>query len=112
MELQTAMRCLSDGEETGEFLDVDGRKYFRVISNPMLANSDGDGINDLDEVSYGTDPFNPDTDFDGIPDNVDSEPLIPQTASPEPDALEIGRAIIVGAVFGETGIEDGGMNWL
>jgi len=43
---------------------------------------------------------------------VDPEPLIPQTATPEAGALEIGRAIILGAVFGETGIEGGGMNWL
>ena len=32
-------------------------------------DSDGDGLSDADEVNvYGTDPFDPDTDDDGMPD--------------------------------------------
>ncbi len=78
----------------------------------MLVDSDSDSIDDPDEIALGINPLNPDTDFDGIPDNVDPEPLIPQTATPELSALEIGRAIILGAVFGEAGIEGGSFNWL
>ncbi|KCZ72848.1 hypothetical protein ANME2D_01283 [Candidatus Methanoperedens nitroreducens] len=103
---------LSDGEEAGVLVEVDGKKYFKINSKPTLVDSDGDGIDDPDEIALGINPLNSDTDFDGIPDNVDPEPLIPQTATPEAGALEIGRAIILGAVFGETGIEGGGMNWL
>jgi len=30
----------------------------------------------------------------------------------DPSILEIGRAIVIGAVFGETGIEGGSASWL
>ena len=46
-----------------------------IVFAPVLAvaqtpgDSDGDGLYDYDEVViYGTDPFNPDTDWDGMPD--------------------------------------------
>ncbi|NPE30583.1 hypothetical protein HNV12_22040 [Methanococcoides sp. SA1] len=38
--------------------------------------------------------------------------MIPATTTPEPGVLEIGRAIVLGAVFGETGIEGGSASWL
>jgi hypothetical protein len=37
------------------------------VSNPLW-DSDGDGLTDVDEEKYGTDPDNPDTDGDGISD--------------------------------------------
>ena len=37
-------------------------------------DSDGDGISNIKEIAEGTDPFNPDTDGDGIVDASDSEP--------------------------------------
>ena len=58
------------------------------------------------EFEYGTDPFNPDTDGDGLRDGADPDPLTPQ-ASGEIDLAQIGRAIILGATFGETGLPDG-----
>lgn len=103
---------LSDGVEAGGIIEVQGRTFFNVISNPMLEDGDNDGIDDLSELSLGIDPFNPDTDFDGINDNIDPEPLIPRTVSPEPGKFEIGRDIITGVIFGETGIEGGSANWL
>lgn len=39
-----------------------------VISSPGYTDYDGDGLNDLAELEYGTDPMNPDTDGDGIDD--------------------------------------------
>ena len=44
------------------------------------SDSDGDGVNDINEQINGTDPTNPDTDGDGILDGEDSE-----TVNPNPD---------------------------
>ncbi|WP_292464247.1 RICIN domain-containing protein [Methanolobus sp.] len=40
-------------------------------------DSDLDGLSNIAEYRIGTDPFNPDTDGDGIIDSLDPEPLIP-----------------------------------
>lgn len=47
-------------------------------------DSDGDGMLDVDEAIYGTDPFNPDTDQDGLGDREEvqvygTDPLDPDT---------------------------------
>lgn len=51
----------------------------RFGTNPLLPDTDGDGLDDLAEYSAynfrGTDPVNPDTDGDGIPDGQDHQPL-------------------------------------
>jgi hypothetical protein len=39
------------------------------------ADTDNDALNDSDELAAGTDPFNPDTDGDTVPDGVDDDPL-------------------------------------
>jgi len=53
----------------------------RFGSSPALADTDGDGLSDLEEYSAGnfrgTNPLNPDTDGDGLPDDVDPRPLYP-----------------------------------
>ena len=48
---------------------------YRVLSDPTSEDQDGDGVTDSDEKAKGTDPSNPDTDRDGIPDGVDVHPL-------------------------------------
>jgi hypothetical protein len=50
---------------------------YPVISDPISADGDGDGVNDFDEKVKGTDPSKVDTDQDGIPDGVDLHPLWP-----------------------------------
>ena len=49
------------------------------LSNAELASidSDGDGLSDLLEKEFGTNPNNVDSDGDGISDNVDALPLNP-----------------------------------
>jgi hypothetical protein len=44
-----------------------------MADDPRITmHSDSDGIVDFDEVErFGTDPFNPDSDFDGVPDKED-----------------------------------------
>ena len=54
--------------------------FFRIGSVPVtggnsLSDSDGDGIDNATEISNGTDPANPDSDGDGIPDGEDADPL-------------------------------------
>lgn len=49
-----------------------------VIVRDGSGDEDGDGLSDLDEVMVtGTDPCNPDTDGDGVTDDVDPDPLDP-----------------------------------
>ncbi|MDF1523615.1 MAG: Ig-like domain-containing protein, partial [Trueperaceae bacterium] len=64
---------LSDAaEQAGWFVTVrnaDGStRRYEVTSDPTLADTDGDGLNDLDERIYITDPRSSDTDGDGIDD--------------------------------------------
>ena len=41
-------------------------------TDPNLADFDGDGVSNIDELEiYHTDPFDPDTDHDGIPDGAE-----------------------------------------
>jgi len=51
-------------------------------------------------------------DNDNIIDGIDPYPLIHVGVESEPGVLEIGREIILGAVFGETGISGGSLNWM
>ena len=55
--------------------DVDGDG---VIVRDGSGDEDGDGLTDFAEACLlGTDPCNPDTDGDGVPDGVDPDPLDP-----------------------------------
>ena len=47
----------------------------------LRKDSDGDGLTDIEETRLRTDPFNGDTDNDGIPDNLDLNPRcnVPRT---------------------------------
>ncbi len=45
---------------------------YTTRSNPRFSDLDGDGVTDMQEMLDHTDPFEFDTDFDGIPDNEDT----------------------------------------
>lgn len=55
------------------------RKYAdstgRVFTDPLLADTDFDGISDRDEILQGTDPTHPSTDLDNDPDLTDAFPF-------------------------------------
>ncbi len=59
----------SDGDGVIDIYDVD--------SNDIYSDSDGDGLSDILERTNGTDPLDPDTDDDGILDDVDTETINP-----------------------------------
>jgi hypothetical protein len=95
---------VSDADERGQYVmtgpnfiyDPDGDGHSSFSDNcPDIANADqadldgdtegdacdddidGDTLSNADEILLGTDPNNPDTDGDGIPDNTDPDPLGP-----------------------------------
>ncbi len=67
--------------------ETDASKHFLRLRltniptvDPELADFDGDGISNIDEVqTYHTDPFDSDTDHDGTSDGMDTAPLDPET---------------------------------
>ena len=62
---------------------------------PTGSDSDGDGIDDAEELLRGTDPYLADTDGDGVNDGVDAYPLDPAASSlPSPTGTDtIGPVI-------------------
>ena len=59
----------------------------------LSKDSDGDGLTDIVEAKFRTDPKNADTDGDGIPDNLD---LNPRFASQRTDKSVIYEAVLNG----------------
>ncbi len=54
-------------------------------TDPDNPDTDGDGVPDGEEVEDGTNPRNPDTDGDGVPDGQDEFPLDPTRGNPDSD---------------------------
>ncbi len=59
----------------------DGQEVNTYKTDPNAPDSDKDGVKDGDEVSRGMNPLNPDTDGDGVPDAQDLAPLATPTAT-------------------------------
>lgn len=71
----------------------DGDELLIYGTDPLRRDTDGDFITDGDEINvYKTDPRLVDTDGDGIPDGTEltqsSDPLVPETPTPGPTATE------------------------
>ena len=63
--------------------------------SPNLLDNDGDSITNADELLAGTNPFRPDTDGDGVPDNVDVFPHDPAMSSLPSNPLDATPPIIM-----------------
>jgi subtilisin family serine protease len=84
----------TDGDKLGNVCDSDNDNdnlsdmfELSIGTNPLLADTDGDGLSDYAEVCYDVDcsqytpgqdlnPLSSDTDRDGIPDGSDPNPLV------------------------------------
>ena len=80
---------LPDGVETGTGVNLGETDRG---TDPLLADSDDDRLNDSEEITAGTDPSNPDTDGDGAVDGSEisqgTDPLDP-TSTPDFSASQI-----------------------
>jgi len=70
----------TDADGLGDWTEVD-MAMGTGCPDPLNPDSDGDMLSDGEEVSLGTDPCNCDTDGDGIPDNLDPFPTDPSGTS-------------------------------
>ncbi|MBK8258118.1 MAG: choice-of-anchor L domain-containing protein [Polyangiaceae bacterium] len=96
---------LDDGDEVGPNVvvpldanddgEIDALDPCYPNPNSLACDQDGDGLTDPGEILVGTDPGNPDTDGDGIPDGAETgSPNFPLDSDFDgvPDALESSTA--------------------
>jgi len=75
--LSTGEYIIDSSYATGEKkvfvdFDTDGDR----VGNKEDSDDDNDGLSDVDEIALGTNPLRADSDGDGINDNVDENPLV------------------------------------
>jgi hypothetical protein len=75
---------LDDGVEAGS----PPNSTFHRGGSPLLKDTDGDGLSDPDELTFGTDPWVPDTDRDLVPDSEDVKRLKDTDNDGLPDVIE------------------------
>src|SRR5690606_7645493 len=64
--------------------------------DPQPLDSDNVGLSDQDEANLGTDPNNPDTDGDGMPDGQDPDPLNAPAVDSDGDGIDDATEIANG----------------
>ena len=86
---------LSDGEEAGNVMyteeDADGNvlAYYIMLTDPSQGDTDGDGVDDLDEMIMKTLPWCYDTDGDGLSDGEElALGYDPVDANPDGDTYD------------------------
>jgi predicted outer membrane repeat protein len=98
----------NDGVSALEEYLIDG-------TNPRLADTDGDGLNDGAEKQAGTNPLAPDTDGDGIPDGwevangFDPKAAADAAADPDNDGLTTLREYQLGTNAKQSDTDGDGM---
>ncbi len=84
---------LNDEETAGwnvTYTDANGTHTIAVTSDPLLTDTDLDGLSDFDERAIGSNPSDPDTDDDGLSDFDDPNPLhFDADGDGLPDGIEI-----------------------
>ena len=105
-EWETSYGLNTEKDDSQEDLDGDGltnEREYELGTKPNVADTDGDGISDGDEVNgtktgYDTDPLKEDTDDDGTPDGSDGQPLDDSTTEKDESAGEPEVAVDTVAV--------------
>ena len=87
------------GSGTGSSVPVDGTMSADADGN----DADGDGLTNAEEIAAGTDPNNPDSDGDGVPDGLDGWPLDPDLHPPRLPAASYAL-IDLGPARSDTGL--------
>lgn len=90
---------LSDGEEVRGWDIVVRSAVRRVTSDPCVADTDGDGLQDHDEKRLLTDPRMADTDNDGVRDGNDADPLFDLALGFSNFTFEVANRTSVRLVF-------------
>lgn len=82
---------------TSRTKDNQGHTRFSApIGFTVVPDTDGDGINDFEEIVRGTNPTAIDTDGDGVSDALDAFPLDPtRSAVPSPDPFDTTPPVII-----------------
>jgi len=73
---------LPEKRDTDEDQIDDYEEVYEYKTDPLRADTDGDGIRDGNELAQGLDPLNEDTDGDGLVDARDPHPGQASTATP------------------------------
>ena len=82
----------------------DARTAKVALSDPLLADSDGDGLDDAEERAAGTDPMRADTDGDGLSDYAElkrwsTSPTSIDTDGDAAGGLSDGSGVPLAALF-------------
>lgn len=116
-EVANNFNPLTPSGSTGEAAaDTDGDgltnlQEMQLGTNPRLADTDGDGLNDGAEVAAGTNPANADTDGDGLDDRYETEtagldPLRPDSdRDGMPDGWEVANGLDPTSAVGADGAD-------
>lgn len=67
----------SDGDSLNDKFEIQYGFDPNIASNDAFLDSDGDSLSNLNEQKNGTNPFEVDTDEDGVDDSIDGYPLDP-----------------------------------
>ena len=84
-EADTDRDGLGDGIEAGSAWNGSSPRG----GSPLLKDTDGDGLTDPDELTFGTDPWVPDTDRDLVPDSEEVKRLKDTDNDGLPDVVEV-----------------------
>ncbi len=91
----TTAQLLGDDDNDG----LTGAQELALGTDPFNPDTDGDGLTDGDEINiYGTDPLNPDTDGDGLTDGdeVNIYGTDPTLADTDLDGISDGAEVAMG----------------
>ena len=72
------------GLPSGRLKVMNSHGASRPSKGRVTFDDDRDGLSNERERKLGTNPLDPDTDHDGIPDGKDSDPLHPPQGPPQP----------------------------